>query len=58
MKGWMIQKISLANSNSLVNNKKYIKNSEVQVERVGDILTVKLPVTTMAVSISIIAVEL
>lgn len=58
MKGWMIQKISLANSNSLVNNKKYIKNSEVQVERVGDILTVKLPITTMAVSISIIAVEL
>lgn len=54
----MIQKISLANSNSLVNNKKYIKNSEVQVERVGDILTVKLPITTMAVSISIIAVEL
>lgn len=58
MKGWKIQKISLANSNSLVNNKKYIKNSEVQVERVGDILTVKLPVMTMAVSILIIAVEL
>lgn len=58
MKGWMIQKISLANSNSLVNNKKYIKNSEVQVERVGDILTVKLLVKTVAVSISIIAVEL
>lgn len=58
MKGWKIQKISLVNSNSLVNNKKYIKNSEVQVERVGDILTVKLPATTLAVSMSIITVEL